>query len=124
MVDGCWVSRRISWIILVVVGINPFVVVNCVDVVVGDTVVVEVVVVEDDKIFDIGDVNSSKNVRGVGGDVVKAEGKMGEKNPPERILDLSGNFGAGTRRPWFEHFGESHSSKHKIGTTVVASIRF
>uniref|UniRef100_A0A914Y4H5 Uncharacterized protein n=1 Tax=Panagrolaimus superbus TaxID=310955 RepID=A0A914Y4H5_9BILA len=50
------------------------------------------------------DVSSSKNVKDVvggGGDVVdgdKAEGKIGEKNPP-KILDLSGNFGAGTRNP-------------------------
>uniref|UniRef100_A0A914XWE9 Uncharacterized protein n=1 Tax=Panagrolaimus superbus TaxID=310955 RepID=A0A914XWE9_9BILA len=50
------------------------------------------------------DVSSSKNVKDVvggGGGVVdgdKAEGKIGEKNPP-KILDLSGNFGAGTRNP-------------------------
>uniref|UniRef100_A0AC34FRF9 Uncharacterized protein n=1 Tax=Panagrolaimus sp. ES5 TaxID=591445 RepID=A0AC34FRF9_9BILA len=105
---GPFDAIRIDFVVVLSIffGGHGLVIVDFIDVVVivvvvggGDTVVVEVVVVEDDKIFDIGDVNSSKNVRGVGGDVVKAEGKMGEKNPPERILDLSGNFGAGTRRP-------------------------
>ena len=40
-------------------------------------------------------VRSSINVKGVG-DVVKAVGNIGVKNPP-KILELSGNFGAGTR---------------------------